>query len=475
MNTYEPREESVAIIGAGLVGCLAALNFAKLGYYVTLFELRDDPRLKDTTDKNLRSINLAVSERGIKSLNYVDLEMSLRVLSKIVPMKARMVHDIEGNQNSIPYGIHGESINSIDRGFLNVELLNEIDMNNNIQILFGLKLVKLDFNSKNHDNPVVYFQSNKKKDDDKSNPIQSYEFDFVIGADGAYSQTRFQLQKFIRMNFEQEYIDTAYIELVIPPGRKNSYQLDPNHLHIWPREKFMLMAMPNHDGSFTSTFFGPWDLLKKLNNDEKVLEFFQENFPDSINLIGLQKLLYAFKYHPKGALVCTFCDPYNYKGKCIIIGDAAHSMVPFYGQGMNCGFEDVRVLTDLLKKHDFDTEASFQEYSETRNKDLIAIINLAKENYKEMTQKVNTKQFQIRKTIDNLLYRLLGDKWLPLYTMVSFRNDISYSEAIRRGKKQYNIITGIQVGIATVGILAGYKYSRSLISSFTNMVIKSLK
>ncbi|GMM38607.1 kynurenine 3-monooxygenase [Saccharomycopsis crataegensis] len=461
----EPRKEKVAIVGAGLVGCLAALSFARLGYKVTLYEYRDDPRNETTVDRNLRSINLAVSDRGIRALNAVDLEMSIRVLKNILPMRGRMIHDVDGHQTSMKYGLHNEAINSIDRAYLNIELLNELDRHKNIKVNYGLKLMKMDFSGKNG-NPRIYFEKTKKVANTlEENAIRTFEYNFVIGADGAYSATRFQLQKFVRMDFSQEYMDCCYIELYIPPGasKKYKFQLHPNRLHIWPRNKFMLIALPNFDGSFTSTFFGPWDLTESLDTREKVIDFFQTNFKDAVDLIGLEQVVEAFLTHPKCSLVCTSCFPYNYKGKCIIVGDAAHSMVPFYGQGMNCGFEDVRVLVELVKKHEYELESAFNEYSVTRQQDLDAIITLARNNYTEMSHNVNTTRYAVRKKMDAAMHLIFGDKWLPLYTMVSFRGDIRYSDCIKRSKVQGWLLSQLELGVYGLGAWLAFKAIRAVV------------
>lgn len=395
----------------------------------------------------MRSINLAVSDRGINALQYVDENLAEVVLSKVIPMTGRMIHDLEGNLQSQNYGLNGvEAINSIDRSFLNELLLNEVEKSG-ITLQFNHKLEKFDLKQR----PKLIFQNNKE-----------FFADFIVGADGSFSKVRQNLQKFTRMDYVQEYIDCAYLELSIPTGpESNKFLLDKNHLHIWPRDKFMLIALPNLDGSFTSTFFAPWDIIETLDNDEAVLQFFNKYFKDSIELIGEERLLYAFKNHPRGKLLSLNCNPYHFEDKAIIIGDAAHSMVPFYGQGMNCGFEDVFVLLQLLEAEATTGEA-FAKYSSTRHKDLSAIIELAKENYKEMSHKVNSKLFLIKKQIDFLLTRILKDKWLPLYTMISFRSDISYSQAVKTHQRQDKVLRDIQTFVFGAILLGAAKVYRHL-------------
>lgn len=447
--------ESVAVVGAGLVGALIALGLGKRGYNVTLFELRVDPRSTDNVNKkNLRSINLAVSDRGIRGLQFVDKDMSDRVLKDIIPMYGRMIHKLDGEQESQIYGLFGEHINSIDRAKLNENLIDEIekfnsDAINPINLKFSHKITNISFNSRCAIIDCVDNELNNNK----------FEFDFIIGADGSYSNVRYQMQKYIRMNYSQEYIDKCYLELYIPPGPDGSFLLDPNHLHIWPRKEFMLIALANNDGSFTSTFFGPWELTESLNKSEIIEKFFNENFPDAIKLIGIENIIKVFLENPKGALMQVTCNKYNYSDKCIIIGDASHSMVPFYGQGMNCGFEDVRILLNLLDSNE-SREVAFNSYSEKRHDDLKAILKLAIDNYKEMSTKVISHAYLFRKTLDGILGKLIPKYWIPLYTMVSFRGDIPYSQCVEREERQQKILKCIEFGSITLcAIAAWYKYS----------------
>ncbi|CDK29291.1 unnamed protein product [Kuraishia capsulata CBS 1993] len=456
------RNETVAVIGGGLVGCLAALGLARKGYPVTVFEMRGDPRNDVAKQGSLRSINLAVSDRGIRALKYVDEAMAYRVLEDIIPMTGRMIHDLAGNQESQQYGLYGEAINSIDRRQLNIRLLEECE---NINKELGKTMVDLRFHSKLDDLKMgekVTIISNG----------ESFQFDFIVGCDGAYSATRSKLQKHVRMNYKQEYIDTCYVELSIPAGPNGEFLIDANHLHIWPRHEFMLIALANHDRSFTSTFFGPWGLVEKnLDTGAKALEFFKSQFPDALKIIGHERIVSAFDNHPRGALMQVNCDPYHFSDKAILLGDAAHSMVPFYGQGMNCGFEDVRILLTLLDESSSGRSAAFEKYTELRKDDLKAILKLALDNYKEMSHKVVSPWFLLRKKVDALLCRTLGDRWLPLYTMVSFRGDIGYAEAIRREELHERILKKLEFG-ALAAVIFGL--SRLVPLTVWDRVIKRL-
>lgn len=464
-NITPSKKKTVAVIGAGLVGCLAALAFERKGFNVRVYEGRPDARTPEQREIfSFRSINMAVSARGILALERVDQEMADRVLKNLIPMRGRMVHDLLGNEISQNYGLYGEAINSIDRADLNRSLLDELDNSANCETFFNHKLVRATFKP----SPKMTFSVTKPMESDKfKNIIEVDDVDLIVGCDGAHSVVRSQLQKVVRMDLNKQYIDHAYMELKIGRAHDelnedNKFKIDKNHLHIWPRGSHMLIALPNIDGSFTSTLFASWKTIEGLDTDEKVLDFFWRDFPDVFEkgLMTKEDILKAFHENPRGSLICIKCSPYHFEDKCIIIGDAAHSMVPFYGQGMNCGFEDVRILMELLEKHDFnDMAGAFDEYSLTRHKDVTAIIDLAMRNYVEMRQSVTSTSYKLRKKLDGVLSRSLKDYWLPLYTMVSFRPDIPYSEAVRREAWQANFVknvvswsTAIAVTATAVGI-----------------------
>jgi len=471
--SQKPR---VVVVGAGPVGCLAACMMENHGWSVDLFEARSDFRKPQQTISRPRSINLAFSQRGIEAIRAVDPEMVERLLKQVTPMKARMIHSIDGGLNSQPYGLHEECINSIDRNLLNQSILSEAEQRPNVTVYFNKKLVKARF-----DDSTLIFQDTQTYETIEVKP------DLTIGADGSYSQVRQQIMRCTRVDFSQEYIDDLYLELSIPPGvdkktGKPCFLLDPTHLHIWPRQSFMLIALPNQDKSFTCTLFAPYhgvfDHLQvpKNEQDEKhIIDFFKTYFADALQLIGEKDLIRCFVENPRGSLLTIKCKPYHYKDKAVIIGDAAHSMVPFYGQGMNCGLEDVRKLDQLFRKYTGPGHASIQKeklgnmletYTETRHQDLLAICDLALQNYREMSDKVTRFDYLMRKKVDGLLARILRGNWLPLYTMVTFRDDIDYSQVIKREAKQSQLIDWslrFLVGCSSVGLIATMlKFGRQL-------------
>lgn len=457
------NSQSVGIVGGGSVGCLTALAFAAKGYSVSLFERRPNPR-KGTTVKDLVSINLAVSERGLEALRYVNDGLAQRVLDNSIPMKGRMIHDRTGRkQKSIIYGLFGECIRSIDRFLLNNLLLEELE-NQEIKVYFDHKFIELDRYEPDAISHRIKFMDLSLNETDKT---RSYEFDFVIGADGAHSQFRYQLQKQMRMDYSQKYIDMQYLELHIDPATKEEgkkFRLDPNHLHIWPRKTYMLIALPNTDGSFMCTYFSPWCQMESFKNTDEFVSFFKNTFPDAYELMGEDHIKSAFTNHKRGYLMQTSAYPYHHPlGRALIIGDAAHLMVPFYGQGLNCGFEDVHFLMKLIDKHPGNLIQSFKRYSEQRKPDLDTICHLAMQNYFEMALKVTQASYLFRKKLDYFLGKYVSGRfitWLPMYTMISFRADIPYSRALVIDKRQSCILNVLEKGsIITILTLGVIKFS----------------
>ncbi|KAJ3106873.1 hypothetical protein HDU97_005360 [Phlyctochytrium planicorne] len=426
------QDFTVSIVGGGLVGSLAAVYFAQRGWKVTIYELRGDIRKVKTASG--KSINLALSFRGISALEGA--KAAENILPNVIPMKGRMIHVGSGKLASQNYGVFGECINSVDRKLVNENLLTLAESYPNVKIVFGYELKSVDFFKK-----TLIFNS-------PTGETITVVSDLIVGSDGAYSQVRRNLMRSGRMNFSQEYIEHGYVELNMPADEQGNFKMDPNHLHIWPRQTFMLIALPNLDKSFTVTLFMPWTKFDAIKNENDLLQFFDETFPDAVALIGRRQLANDYFKNPKGPLVSIKCKPYNYRGNAVIIGDAAHAMVPFYGQGMNCGFEDCLVLDEILTKHlgprgseqtkrpnPAKVEEALNEYSITRHKDAVAICDLAMYNYVEMRSSVTKFSYLLRKKVEAFLHRWFPKSVIPLYTMVSFSR-IPYSEAMERFNKQ---------------------------------------
>lgn len=440
----------VAVVGGGLVGCLAAISFARQGYTVDIYESRSDPR-KARVNQG-RSINLAVSARGLGAIRSIDTDLHQKIEKGTLPMKGRMIHAC-GRQESQIYGLFGECIRSIDRAQLNVDLLNEALRYTNVTAHFEHRLQSANFDGDGR----LRFRT--QDGDSVEVPAK-----LTVGCDGANSTVRSIAMKVQRMNFAQEYIDHAYLELAIPAASDGTFALDCQHLHIWPRQEFMLIALPNPDKSFTSTLFAPQALFDSLSSAEKVLSFFERQFPDALELIGREALIQHWKSNPVSSLVQVKCTPCHYKDKVILLGDSTHAMVPFYGQGMNCGFEDVRILGDILLKHKVHPRdmaalgVALAEYTEVRSADLAAILQLAMGNYEEMRSKVTSSSYLWRKRLDAVLGRLFRDRWIPMYSMVSFHDDIPYSQVIARESWQSKVLHRIAT-CTTIAVVIGTTFA----------------
>ncbi|XP_074595031.1 kynurenine 3-monooxygenase cn [Brevipalpus obovatus] len=424
MSNSLVTEGTVAVVGGGLVGSLVACVLAKRGYRVELFEMRGDIRQMEFVQG--KSINLALSERGRSALRLLDLEKNL-IEKFAIPMRARLIHDLDGRRRAIPYGREGQFINSISRRHLNEILLTAAEeYKDKLVIRFDHKLLSCKL-----DKGEMQFL------DSQSGRKVSKQASVIIGSDGAHSRIRDEMMRRERFKYSQEYIDHGYLELCIPPDENGRHRMELNYLHIWPRGSFMMIALPNLDGSYTVTLFMPFSQFEAIKSEKELIKFFGEYFPDSIELIGRKNLVNTFFQVGPSSLISLKCDPYNYKNKALLIGDAAHAMVPFYGQGMNCGLEDVTILDQLLEN--FELSNALEKFSEIRVKDGHAICELALYNYIEMRDLVNSRSFILRKYFDNFMNRLLPNYWIPLYTMVTFSR-IPYSECIRKRKQQDNLL-----------------------------------
>jgi kynurenine 3-monooxygenase len=374
-----------------------------------------------------RSINLALSDRGIKALEEVGIMNEIRKIC--IPMNGRYIHNADGSTAFQPYGKKGQFINSISRGELNKKLI-DLAENNGVEIFFNHKCEKIDWNK-----GTITFEV--------ANLIpQTAEFKMIFAADGAYSAARLEHQlQHDRFQYNQYYIDFGYKELTIPASDDGKFRIEKNALHIWPRGNYMLIALPNMDGSFTCTLFFPFEgkpSFASLDTKEKVKAFFEETFKDVVPL--MPTLEEDFFLNPTSSLVTVKCYPWTREDKFALIGDAAHAIVPFFGQGMNCGFEDCSVLNALIEKHSDDWKTILPEYEQLRKVDADSIAELALNNFLEMRDKVADPKFLLQKKIEARLHEKYPDKWIPAYSQVTFNPDIRYSEALERGNKQETIM-----------------------------------
>src|SRR5438105_2197576 len=432
------------LIGSGLAGGLLAAYLGRRGYEVDLYERRSDPR-----EGNLvggRSINLALSTRGIHALEQIGI--ADEVLKHAIPMRGRMIHPTAAGSAPIfaPYDVDpNKHINSIGRAALNTTVIEAAQRYPNVHVKFNHKCTEVDI-----DSPTAQLLNTST-----SQPITALG-DAVIGVDGAFSAVRQSMQlKIDKFEYDESYLAHGYKELTIPPGRDGSWRMEKEALHIWPRKSFMMIALPNPDGSFTCTLFWEFEGPRSFattKTDDDVRRFFEEEFPDAVPL--MPNLLDDFKNNPTGSLVTIRCAPWSYKDKVALVGDAAHAVVPFYGQGMNAAFEDCVVLDECLEKFPHDRHRAFAEYFERRKVNADALADLALENFIEMRDKTASRAFRAKKKLDHFLEAALPGIYLPLYTMVTFTR-IPYAEAARRAQMQDRLIYTVFVvlGIALVSLV----------------------
>jgi kynurenine 3-monooxygenase len=445
------------LIGSGLAGGLLGAYLGRRGYDVDLYERRADPREGNIVGG--RSINLAVSTRGIHALEQ--LGIADEVLRHAIPMRGRMIHPAGAGRAPIfvPYDVDPKKcINSIGRAALNTTVIEAAQRYPNVRVHFNHKCIAVDL-----DDAVA----NLEKTDDAVGAVSApnpkiirARGDAVIGVDGAFSAVRQSMQRGIsNFQYDESYLAHGYKELTIPPGPDGSWQMEKNALHIWPRKSFMMIALPNPDGSFTCTLFwefeGPRSFATTKTDDE-VCDFFREEFPDAVPL--MPTLLQDFKENPTGSLVTIRCGPWFYKDKVALVGDAAHAVVPFYGQGMNAAFEDCVVLDECLEKFPDNRERAFAEYFVRRKENADALADLAVGNFIEMRDKTASRAFRAKKKLDHLLEALLPGTYLPLYTMVTFTR-IPYAEAARRARLQDRIVYGSVIAIILIVVLLTFRFT----------------
>lgn len=427
------KEETILIIGAGLCGSLLALRMAQRGYNVQLIEKRPDLRTVDLGAG--RSINLAFSDRGMKGMKLVGLEEQVKELC--IPMYGRMIHDMEGNTFLSRYsGREHEYINSVSRTGLNALLLDEAEKMENITLIFNHSCLFVDL-----EEGIANFH------DEENDREILLKGDIIIGADGAGSVLRksmFLHKKFL-FSFSQNFLTHGYKELTFPPAKDGGYLTEKGALHIWPRGENMVIALPNLDGSFTVTLFlsyneGEYN-FDNLNTPERVIEYFEKYYPDALEL--MPSLATEYFENPVGALGTVKCSPWSSYGKTLLMGDAAHAIVPFYGQGMNASFEDVVVFDEILDKHKGDWNKVFAAYEKERKKDTDAIADLALDNFHEMKSHTASALFQEKRKLETAFEKEFPMEYSSKYSLVTFNEHIPYAEAMKRGRAQDKAILNL--------------------------------
>ena len=432
MLTAMKETTQIVVIGGGLCGSLLALRLAQRGYKVDVYEGRPDLRTTDISAG--RSINLALSDRGLKALRLAGVEEKVRKIC--IPMKGRLMHDVEGNTFESRYsGREGEYINSISRGDLNGILLTEAEKHENVNMYFNQRCIHVDIEKK-----TATFESYESKEQYKVSA------DVIFGTDGAGSALRKSYEEqFPDFKVSQEFLTHGYKELEIP-GIKGKHQISKDHLHIWPRGSYMLIALPNMDGSFTVTLFLSYSEgefhFENLTSKEKIIEFFKRDFPDSLELIP--DILHEFETNPTGKLGTVKCNPWAYKGNTLLMGDAAHAIVPFYGQGMNASFEDVAELDAVIDTHEklgkLNWSMVFDEFQKERKKNADAIADLAIDNYYEMRDHVANESFIKKRRIEMALERNFPSQYASKYSLVTFNEHIGYYQAMTQGRIQDQVL-----------------------------------
>ncbi|MBL0052713.1 MAG: FAD-dependent monooxygenase [Bacteroidetes bacterium] len=414
----------MTLLGAGLIGSLAAVYLTKQGYTVTIYERRPDMR-KETISAG-RSINLALSDRGWRGLAGAGVDTLIR--DNAIPMYSRHIHNLDGSEINQAYGKENQAIYSISRRDINCLLMDAAEQNG-AKIFFNHRVTNYDIN-----NNIISIEDATNKKTFQISP------GLTIGSDGAFSSSRLGIQFTDRCNYSQTYLEHGYKELVIEAGPDNSFLIEKNALHIWPRGGYMLIALPNPEGSFTCTLFFPFEgnpSFSMLKTEADVLQFFEQQFPDALKL--MPNLAHDFFANPTGSLVTVRCKPWSFNNKLLLIGDAAHAIVPFYGQGMNCGFEDCFTLNEMITKHAHNWSAIIHEFEALRKPAADGIAELALMNFIEMRDLVGSAKFLLRKKIEGAFYTKYPEKWQPLYTMVTFSH-LPYHEALAMGKFQDTIM-----------------------------------
>ncbi|MDZ7360793.1 MAG: FAD-dependent monooxygenase [candidate division KSB1 bacterium] len=448
----------ITLIGAGPAGALLSIYLAGRGFEVELYERRPD--MRKTPISAGRSINLAISTRGIHALREVGVLDSIMKIA--VPMKGRMMHAVTGELTFQPYGKdETEVIYAVLRSELSMALMNEAEKYPRVKIHFNERCTGMDFKT-----------GEVELRHEITGKTRKIPTELVIGTDGSASAIRLEMMKVGRFNFSQQYLAHGYKELIIPAGPNGHYRIEKNALHIWPRKTYMLIALPNIDGSFASIFFFPFEgepSFASLDTEEKVQRFFQEQFPDVVPL--MPNLLENYFANPIGTMVTVKCEPWHVGDKALLLGDAAHAIVPFFGQGVNCAFESCTYFIECLDKHGADWLRVFQEFERMRKVDTDAIAELALENFIEMRDRVADPKFLFKKKVELELEKKYPTMFVPKYSMVTFHR-LPYSVALARGKIQDRILAELCDAIERIEDLDWDKAERLLGKDLGDMQIQ---
>lgn len=415
--------QKIAVVGSGLVGTLLAIYLTKRGHSVHVYDRSPDIR---TVEFSGRSINLVMSDRGWRALKDVGLDDEIRKIG--IPVDKRAIHLKDGKLTYQYYGKEGEAIFSLSRGVLNRRMI-DLAEEAGVEFFFEQKVWDVTLST-----ATLHIGESERGE------WTDVKYDKVFGADGAFSRIRHRMQRQSLFDYSQEFMKIGYKELHIPANHDGTHKIDKNSLHIWPRGNFMLMALANLNGSFTCTLFMPFEgenSFEELDSEEKLVSFFAEYFPDTE--VVIPDLVRDFFKNPTSYLVMMKCYPWTYADKVALIGDAAHAIVPFYGQGMNVGFEDITILSEMIDRYGDDWQKVFSEYQLSRKPNADAIAELSRRNFEEMSTKTADEKFLLQKKIEKRFSEKYPEKWLPLYSRVTFSHR-PYSEALAIGDRQKEIM-----------------------------------
>lgn len=415
--------QRIAVVGSGLVGTLLSIYLKKLGHTVHVYDRSPDIR---NIQFSGRSINLVMSDRGWKALNDIGLTDEIKKIG--IPVDKRAIHMMNSKINYQSYGKEGEVIYSLSRGILNRKMIDLAEAAG-VHFFFEYKIWD-----------VTLSDATLHMGDSEKGEWTELKYDKVFGADGAFSRIRHRMQRQSMFNYSQEFINIGYKELHIPANPNGTHKIDKHSLHIWPRGNFMLMALANLDGTFTCTLFMPFEgenSFENLKNETDLVDFFAKYFPNTNEVIP--DLVRDFFKNPTSYLVMMKCFPWTHSDKVALIGDAAHAIVPFYGHGMNAGFEDITVLSEMISKYGDDWNTIFSQYEISRKPNADAIAELSYRNFMEMSAKTADEKFLLQKKIEKWFSDKHPDKWMPLYSRVTFSLQ-PYSEALAIGDFQNKIM-----------------------------------